>query len=92
MTSSEINAQLLEEECRDGDLILALFPELQRTEGGRLPAAEIVNAICDLSARLKNAEQKHKTWQQIADQRAIEVADLQVEIKRLNAGAPDEHE
>lgn len=48
--------QLLEEECADGDRILALFPHLQRTEGGRLPVAKLVNAISDLAARCKVAE------------------------------------
>lgn len=49
--------ELLEEECTDGDRLLALFPELSRTEGGRLPVAKMVNAICDLSARCKRAEE-----------------------------------
>ena len=40
-------------ECQDGDRILALFPDLQRTEGGSLPVAKLVNAICDLSERCK---------------------------------------
>lgn len=45
-----------ERECSDGDRILALFPHLQRTEGGWLPVAKIVNEICDLAARCKRAE------------------------------------
>lgn len=45
-----------DQECKDSDRILALFPHLHRTEGGWLPVAKLVNEICDLSARCKAAE------------------------------------
>jgi hypothetical protein len=51
-----IPAQGWEQECADGDRILALFPHLQRTEGGWLPVAKIVNEISELAARCKRAE------------------------------------
>lgn len=83
-----------ERECQDGDRILALFPHLQRTESGWFPVAKIINEIEDIAARCKCSKCEHevtewkiktKCWQQIADQRAIEVADLQVANKRLLA-------
>ena len=46
----------LEQECKDVDRILALFPHILRTEGGRLPVAKILNEISDLAARCKRAE------------------------------------
>ena len=48
-----ITRENFEAECADIDKVLALFPELSRSEGGRLPVAGIVNAICDLSERCK---------------------------------------
>ena len=51
-----ITRENFEIECADADKILALFPDLHRSEGGRLPVAALVKAICDLSARLKRAE------------------------------------
>jgi len=54
--SSDTAKQGWEQECKDGDRILALFPHLQRTEGGWLPVAKIVNEISELAARCKRAE------------------------------------
>lgn len=51
-----ITRENFEAECADMDKVLALFPDLRRTEGGRLPVAGLMNAICDLSARCKTAE------------------------------------
>jgi hypothetical protein len=53
---SDTAKQGWEQECKDGDRILALFPHLQRTEGGWLPVAKIVNEISELAARCKRAD------------------------------------
>lgn len=55
-----ITRENFELECADADKVLALFPELHRSEGGRLPVRALVSAICDQSARLKNAEEAQK--------------------------------
>ena len=56
--------QEFERECSDADKILALLPELSRTEGGSLPVAKLINALCDQSARLKNTERELTAFRQ----------------------------
>lgn len=49
----QVTRENFEAECTDIDKVLALFPDLRRSESGRLPIAGMVNAICDLSERCK---------------------------------------
>ena len=53
-------------------------------------ARDLAGAVIKLSRELSESTAKAKRWQQIADQRAIEVADLRVDIAKATANHTDD--